>query len=148
MKRNWTVRFKESDEGVSTLTYLRMCATTAGPYQSPACFPIIRPRRTSLWSPKGAAGLSPNQETRVRWYIAFKCASASSADPGAWPWCTGGDHCSDGPGEPCREASKEAARRFAAEAVHVSASKGWRVRASDQVQSGVRQTFRNRRRKV
>lgn len=112
-----------------------MCATTAGPYQSPACFPIVRPKRTSLWRPSGADGQSPNQDTRVRWYISFKCASASSADPREGPWGCGDELSAEGPGAPCREASKEATRRLAAVEVHVSVSKGWSVSASGQVQS-------------
>lgn len=140
--QSWRRTKKYKDENACfksnySKTYLRMCATTAGPYQSPACFPIARPRRTSLWRPNSAKGLSPNHDTRVRWYISFKCASASSADPEAWPWCMGGDLWSEGPGELCREASREATRRFAAVEVHVSASKGWSASASDQVHSKI-----------
>lgn len=112
-----------------------MCATTAGPYQSPACFPIVRPKWTILWRPNWAEGQSPNQDTKVRWYISFMCTSASSAEPSAWLWSTGGGLRSEGPEEPCMEDSKEATRRLAAVVVHVSVSKGWRDSAPDQVQS-------------
>lgn len=112
-----------------------MCATTAGPYQSPACFPIVRPKWTNLWRPSWAEEVSPNQDTRVRWYISFKWASASSADPVARVWGMVDDPGLDGLGGPCKEASREATRRLAAVVVHVSVSKGWRVSASDQVQS-------------
>lgn len=127
----WQVWFKSN----YNQTYLRICATTAGPYQSPACFPIVRPKRTSLWRPNWAEGLSPNQDTRVRWYISFKCASASSADPGAWAWCMGSKLWSEVPGELCRDASREATRRLAAVVVQVCVSKGWSASASGQVQS-------------
>lgn len=113
-------------------TYLRMCATTAGPYHSPACFPNARPRRTIPWRPNWADGLSPNQDTRVRWKTPSTWTPASSPDPAACLWDTMG---SEGPGEPCREDSREATRRLAAEVVHVSVSKGCSDIAPDQVQS-------------
>lgn len=114
-----------------------MCATTAGPYHSPACFPISRPRRTILWRPNWADGLSPNQDTRVRWNASSMCTPASSADPVAWLW---GPLWSEGPGEPCREDSREVTRRLAAEVVQVSVSKGCNDIAPDQVQSSEEET--------
>lgn len=50
-----------------TSSYRSMCATTEGPYQSPAFFPEPLPISTSWWTPKGAGGWSPNQVTSLEW---------------------------------------------------------------------------------
>lgn len=113
-------------------THLMMCATTAGPYQSPARFPEVLPSSTSLCMPSWAEGPSPNQDTTVRWYTSLRCVSASSAPP-PWGWGTG----SRATGlSPCSVASREATSLRAAVLVHVSESRGWRDRVSDHVQSG------------
>ena len=57
--------------------YLKMWATTAGPYQSPAFFPDFFPYSISWCKPKRAKGESPNQEMIFRWWISF-CISRSS----------------------------------------------------------------------
>lgn len=112
-------------------TNLSMCATTPGPYQSPALFPEVIPRRTSRWTPSWADRLSPNQDTIVRWYTSFRWASASSAPH--WGWHEGSGTLSR---SPWNEASIEATSFRAVLLVHVSVSRGSKVSASGQVQSG------------
>lgn len=56
------------------LTHRSMCATSEGPYQSPAFFPDSFPSLTSRWTPNGAAGSSPNHDTSLRWRLSL-CAS-------------------------------------------------------------------------
>lgn len=64
---------------------------------------------------------------------------ASPADPVAW---FSGPLWSEGPAVPCREDSREATRRLAAEVVHDSVSKGCNDIAPGQVQSSEEETRR------
>lgn len=68
---------------------------------------------------------------------------ASTADPRAWfvAWF-GGPLWSEGPAEPCKEDSREATKRLAAEVVRVSVSKGCNDMAPDQVQSSEEESRR------
>lgn len=124
---------KQTNIYVLCTLYLSICATTAGPYQSPACFPEVIPSCTSLWMPNWADGPSPNQDTMVRWYASCRNESASSAP--TWAGQTGWVTCDL---SPWMEASNVATSLRAALLVHVSVSRGSKVSASDQVQSGDR----------
>lgn len=69
-----------------------MCATTEGPYQSPAFFPELLPISTSWWTPKGVGGWSPNQVTSL-WWIGSTCLSLAHSGLFIWlhfgPWSLG-----------------------------------------------------------
>lgn len=64
-------------------SYRSICATIAGPYQSPAFFPALLPISTSWWIPNGADGWSPNQNTSLR---CLGSACLSCADSGLFFW--------------------------------------------------------------
>lgn len=62
-----------------------MCATTEGPYQSPAFFPELFPNSTSWCTPNGAGGSSPNQATTLRWR-GSACLSLPDSGLFFWVW--------------------------------------------------------------
>lgn len=72
---SWRVYFSNS--------YRSICATIAGPYQSPAFFPALLPISTNWWIPKGVDGWSPNQNTSL-WCIGSACLSCT--DSGLFFW--------------------------------------------------------------
>lgn len=64
-------------------SYRSICATIAGPYQSPAFFPALLPISTNWWIPNGADGWSPNQNRSLR---CLGSACLSCADSGLFFW--------------------------------------------------------------
>lgn len=66
-----------------SLSYRSICATIAGPYQSPAFFPALLPISTNWWIPNGVDGWSPNQNTSLR---CLGSACLSCADSGLFFW--------------------------------------------------------------
>lgn len=112
--------------------YLKRCATTAGPYQSPAIFPDLFPYSMSRCKPKFASGESPNQEIIFRW----QCSSFISLFPqtsfGTFLWWIDWFLHSL---SPVNDASSDEVSFFTVWLVHDSESKFSMTNASGQVQS-------------
>lgn len=58
---------------IYSYAYRRRCATNAGPYQSPGCFPELSPRETKVCIDRGLfrEGLSPNHLMIIRCNASF-----------------------------------------------------------------------------
>lgn len=111
--------------------YLKRCATTAGPYQSPAVFPDFLPYSISQCKPKLASGESPNQDMIFRWYCSSTLSSLSRMCIGLLGWFDWFLNSLS----PISDVSRDAVSFFTVWVVHDSDSGFSKTKALAQVQS-------------
>lgn len=79
----WCIFIIVRSSSLRPLAHRSMCATSEGPYQSPAFFPDSLPNSTSRWIPNSAVGSSKNHDTSLRWSLSFNRYRLGTLNVGA-----------------------------------------------------------------